>query len=155
MGLGAPVVLDGVGVVRREEGEGLLAVQAGVAALGHHLAHQLVGGVDGLDRHLDEVGLHGLPLHGAATARLRAQGPDLQPVALLLRLAQARLAGAGAPVGDGPVVLGPEALLQALPPGVTTARGDPEGDHDQQESEGGHDNDDGDGGGCDGGGLHL
>ena len=98
-------------------------VRDGVAAVAHDLHHERVGLADGRSGLVDEAALRGPPAIGVAVAGRGVELADLEPVVALAALEQLRLSLlAVASLGDGPLVLGAEALLQLL--GSALARKD-------------------------------
>jgi hypothetical protein len=106
-----PVVVHDLRVVDGDVRSALLEVFDGVAALPHHLLDQHVGLCDRAAGIVHEARLGGAPRLGVAIARLGAQRLHVELLAPLPALGEIRLRLAlRRRVGDGPVVLRPEAL---------------------------------------------
>ncbi len=132
------VVLDHVGVVDRHELAARVEVVDRVAALAHEVGDEPVGVGHRHLRAVDEARLHVLPLLGVALPRRVAQRAQLELVVPGFPIAQVAL-GLAASVGtfDGPVVLGPKALLEVMPAATARSRRDGRNDHQHH-----HDGDD-------------
>ena len=118
------VVLDDLRMVDGDVGGALLElVRDGIAAVAHDLHHERVGLADGRSGLVDEAPLRGPPALGVPVARRGLELADLELVAALAALEQLGLSlPAVAALGDRPLVLGAEALLQLL--GSSLARKD-------------------------------
>jgi hypothetical protein len=131
--VGDPVVLGQVGVVDGDHLDPLVELVDRVAPVAHHPLHQLVGVGDGGRGLVDEPLLDGTPLLGVALPHGRVEVDDLEGVAALGPPGE--LGFGTAPVallGDDPVVLGTEPLLQRAGP------------HPGRQQRAGHDQDDDD-----------
>ncbi len=87
-GVRAPVALDDVGMIDRDDGGAILEVLHGVAALAHHALDQPVGVADGVRRVVDERGLRPAPGVLVAGARARCERTEFELVMPGLALAQ-------------------------------------------------------------------
>ena len=131
------IALDDQRVVDGDERRAVVEVLDRVAAVAHDVLDQAVGVDDRDCRIVDELGLRALPGIHEALAGQRRERPELELSWRLLAVAQLGLGGAAiAGAIDGAVVLGPEALAQALGSAPADGRGqDQYGDDDDGDDE--------------------
>src|SRR5918997_2441033 len=145
-GMGSPVVLDNLRVIRGNELGTLTEVLHRVTAIMHHVRHEPVGFVQGSPGPIDELGLHGIPASGVAVAGRGLQLADVELIASIGDLAQVlqgvALAAARLHL---PFVLGSESLLQAGAPAPASFqyredhnRGQHDDTYDDHEDDGVH-----------------